>query len=96
MLRKYECMYITDVQLQEEESQKLVELMESIIKNNGGEVVEKMTIGARNFTYPIKKKTNGIYSLMVFNANGKVLTELRERLNYDDRLLRFMIIKVEH
>ncbi|HON56685.1 MAG TPA: 30S ribosomal protein S6 [bacterium] len=96
MLRKYECMYITDVQLDEEEYKKLGELMATIIANNGGEIVDKMTIGARNFCYPIKKKTSGIYSLIVFNANNKVLSALRERLNYDMRLLRYMIIKVQH
>ncbi|MBP7652650.1 30S ribosomal protein S6 [Candidatus Dependentiae bacterium] len=96
MLRKYECMYITDMQLQEEELTKLIELMTGIIKDNGGEFVENILIGSRYFTYPIKKKNIGNYSLLTFNANNKVLSELQERLNYDDRLLRFVITKIEH
>ena len=94
-MKKYECMYITDVQLAEDDKSKLAELIKSIIKDNGGETLDVIDLGTRYLAYPVKKRNVGVYCLITFNGNAKVLSEVQQRLNYDDRLLKYMITLVE-
>ncbi len=95
-MKKYECMYITDVQLAEDEKSKLTELIKTIIKDNGGEPLEVQDLGVRYLAYVIKKRNSGNYWLVTFNGEAKTIAELQQRLNYDDRLLKYMITLISH
>jgi len=84
-----------DVQLVEEDRKKLIELMSSLVTNNGGEVISHLDLGQRTLAYLVKKRSVGVYGLLTFTANKTVLEKMQERLNYEDTLLRFLITQIE-
>ena len=43
--------------------------------------------------YPIKKKENGYYVLTTFQADGTQFTEIEAKLNINESLLKYMIVK---
>jgi small subunit ribosomal protein S6 len=95
-MKKYECMFITDVQLPAEQLKDLVELIKKLISENSGEVIDYQNLGERRLAYPIQNKFHGVYGLVSFNAENNTLKALNERLGYEDRLVRYMITKVEY
>ena len=49
--------------------------------------------GDRKLAYPIKKKENGYYVLTTFQADGTRFTEIEAKLNINESLLKYMIVK---
>ena len=95
-MKKYECMYITDIVLPKADLESLVELMTKLITDNEGELISNLDLGQRKLAYQINKKRNGVYGLLTFNGNNKTLDAMNKRLNYEEKLIRYMITKIEH
>ncbi|MBQ0016457.1 MAG: 30S ribosomal protein S6, partial [Bacteroidales bacterium] len=63
-----------------------------LLTNNGAEIVYTNNWGMRKLAYPIRKKNSGIYYLIEFKAEGKVINELEVAYKRDERLLRFLTV----
>ena len=51
--------------------------------------------GLKKLAYPIKKKSTGFYHLFEFKAPGNAIGELEIAYNRDERLLRFLTVKLD-
>ena len=58
-------------------------------------IVNEDNWGLKKLAYPIKKKSTGFYYLFEFKAEGSVIAELEIAYKRDERLLRFLTVKLD-
>jgi small subunit ribosomal protein S6 len=87
-------MYIIAAALDDESKDAVMETVEGIIAD-GGEVVKTDRLGLRKLAYPIRKKNEGYYVLVEFNAPADLPKELDRRLRISDNVVRHMIINLD-
>lgn len=93
-MREYEAMIVAKAELPEAELSKMVTKWESIMSNNGGQVVKKETWGIRRLAYPIQKQTRANYMVYDVATDAENIMELERVLKLDENVLRSMIIKL--
>lgn len=49
----------------------------------------------RKLAYPIQKKSTGFYQLVEFEASGDVIEKLELAFRRDERILRFLTVKLD-
>ena len=64
-----------------------------ICKAAGAVEVKTEVWGDRKLAYPIKKKENGYYVLTTFQTDGTRFTEIESKLNINESILKYMIVK---
>ena len=96
MMNRYELIYIIDTGLEEAARKELIEKVSNLIVANGGEI-EKVdeTWGKRRLAYAIDYKTEGWYVLVNFKAPAELPKELERNLKIDEKVLRYLTVKVE-
>ena len=95
-MNRYELTYIIDTVLEDSARKELVEKFTDLIKQNGGEI-EKVdeTWGKRRLAYPINDMLEGWYVLVTFKAEGELPKEIERNLEINDKILRYLMIKLE-
>jgi small subunit ribosomal protein S6 len=88
-------MYIIAAALDDEAKDAVMETVEAII-GDGGNVVKTDRIGMRRLAYPIRKKNEGYYVLVEFEAPTELPKELDRRLRISDDVVRHMIINLDN
>ncbi len=92
-MRKYEMMYIVNSSLDDAARQEVISGVNEIITNNGGNVLESMEWGMREFAYEINHMNKGYYMLCTFEAESEAVNEL-DRLNrINQKIVRYLIIR---
>ena len=92
MLNKYECIFIIDPDLDEENTKALVEKFKNLLETSAQlEGIDEW--GKRKLAYEIADKTEGYYVLADFSANSDFPRELERIFKITDGVLKYMIIK---
>jgi small subunit ribosomal protein S6 len=68
-------------------------LVNSVIKENTGEVVKENMMGKRPLAYPINKKTEGVYYEVGFTALPGTVAKISRQLEINTDILRTLISK---
>lgn len=89
----YEVMFLLDINLPEDERRDIANEVEKELIDLGAEVDENKQYDVRNLAYPIDNVKRADYRLIEFRAVGEssVLDDLRERLNFQDDIVRYLI-----
>ena len=90
---KYEILYIIRPDLTDDAKKELVERFDSILTENGTEVVESKDWAKKRFAYEINDYKEGIVNVVAENAQGINEFDRLAKINRD--ILRHMIVKVE-
>jgi len=93
-MREYETMIVVKPDLPEAELTKIMSRWESIIGNEGGQIIKKDVWGVRKLGYPIRKATRGAYFLYDVATSSENIRELDRVLKLDENVLRAMSIKL--
>ena len=92
MLNKYECIFIIDPDLDEENTKALVEKFKNLLETSAQlENVDEW--GKRKLAYEIAGKTEGYYVLADFSANSDFPRELERIFKITDGIIKYMIVK---
>jgi len=87
----YECVYIVNPTLGEDNIKALVEKFSALIGSLGTlESVEEW--GSRRLAYPIDKLTEGYYVLTTFTSGPEAPAELERVLKITDGIMRFLVV----
>ena len=92
-MKNYEIMFILSTQLTDEEKQAKVKFDEETLAKSEAAEIKTEVWGERKLAYPIKKKENGYYVLTTFQIDGIKLAEVEARLNIEESILKYMIVK---
>lgn len=95
-MRAYECVYILDPAVDESAVKAEADKFSEIVTSRKGSIRSINQWGKRRLAYPINKSFEGIYTLMKFQGNNDILTELNRVFRFDDKVLRHLIIVEEH
>lgn len=86
-------MCILNPDLEESKIEDIVNRLQEIINNNGGEFQGVDKWGRRRLAYPIKKFYNGYYIVVNFKGNSNLLKELDRVLKITEESLRHMMVR---
>ena len=68
-------------------------LVDSVIKENAGEIVKENMMGKRSLANTIKKKTEGIYYEVGFTASPGNISKISRQFEINTDILRTLISK---
>lgn len=91
----YETTFIVVPELSESEQREVSDKFINLIKENGGEVTNIEQWGLRKLAYPINAKYNGYYTFVEFTALGELIHKLEREYGYDEKVLRFLTVKLD-
>ena len=91
-MNKYEILYIVDASISDEEKEKVVQAVTTVVEAAGGKCEEPDRWGVRKYAYAINYKTEGYYCLMNFEAEDSVPAVVASKLNINKNIVRHMII----
>ncbi len=95
MVNQYETVFILTPVLSEDQVKEAVKDYEKLITDNGGEFVNQENWGMRKLAYPIQKKSTGFYNLFEFRVEGSFIEKLEVQFIRDERVLRFLTVKLD-
>ncbi len=95
MSNQYETIFVMTPVLSDDQLKETVNNYKTFLKEKGAEIVHEDSWGLRKLTYPIKKKSTGFYHLFEFKAEGSVIADLELAYKRDERLLRFLTVKLD-
>lgn len=91
----YEHTYITVPELNDQDSESVRNKINDILKKNNSKILKEEDWGIRTLAYPINKNFKGKYSNIYIEGNNKVIKEIEEFERFDERVIKFLSIKVK-
>jgi len=95
MNRTYELMFIVRPDMTEEDLDKLLAMLQSIVPASGGSIVKVDKMGKRRLAYTVKRFHEGIYVLIVVEGGGAVIHELERRLRVTEQVIKFLTVRTD-
>jgi small subunit ribosomal protein S6 len=95
MTNRYETVFILTPVLSEDQAKEAVAKFKSLLKDGGAKIHHEEDWGLRKLAYPIQKKSTGFYHLFEFEAEGSLIHDLELAFRRDERIIRFLTVKME-
>jgi small subunit ribosomal protein S6 len=94
-MRKYECTYILDPGLAEEQQEPIIDRFKNLIGENGGTVDAVDKWERRRLAYEVKGRREGVYVVMNFSGEPSTEAELGRVMGISDDILRHLIVRTD-
>jgi small subunit ribosomal protein S6 len=95
MNRTYELMFIVRPDMTDEDLEKLISTLQSVVPTAGGTVKSVEKMGKRRLAYTVRRFNDGIYVLMIVEGGGPVIHELERRLRVTEPVIKFLTVRVD-
>ncbi len=87
-MRTYEFTFLT----KEKEDSKEAD---ALIKELKGKVKNKVEWGEKSLAYPIKRLKKAWYFTYTIDFDEKNLDKFKQKLNFSEKILRYLLLKIE-
>jgi small subunit ribosomal protein S6 len=94
-MNRYESVFILTPVLSEDQAKEAVDKFSGFLKEHGGKITNQENWGLKKLAYQIQKKSTGFYHLLEFEAPGDVIGKFEVQFKRDERVLRFLTVKLE-
>ena len=94
-MKAYETVFIVDPDISDDDVDSIAERLSGIVNDFNGRIVKIDKWGRKKLAYKVKKKNRGNYILLIFFSDHKLTTELERILKLDDRILKYLTVKVD-
>ncbi len=94
-MNQYETVFILTPVLSDVQMKETVEKFKGLLVNLGAEIVNEENWGLKKMAYAIEKKSTGFYSLLEFKADPTVVEKLEIGFRRDERVIRFLTVKLD-
>lgn len=91
-MRTYETVFILDPDLTEDDTEKAIKRVGTVIEGQKGKIVLLDRWGKRRLAYRIKKKVKGNYVRVVYYGEPKSVAVLERNLKIMEEVLKFLTI----
>jgi small subunit ribosomal protein S6 len=91
--RDYELGLIINPEVSEEETRAVLDRVEQIVANYGGQIVRVNQWGRRRLAYPIERHRDGFYIFVDMILTPETVSELERTLKVSETVLRHMTKK---
>jgi small subunit ribosomal protein S6 len=95
MANLYETMYILRPDLNEDAVDQSIEKYQSILQENGAQILETQHRGKRRLAYEIQKQREGIYIQMNYEGDGSQIAILERAMRLSDEVIRYLTVRQE-
>ena len=95
MMNQYETVFILTPVLSDQQMKETVEKFKGILCAGGAELINEENWGLKKLAYPIQKKSTGFYQLLEFKAEPALIDKLEVAYRRDERVIRFLTVKME-
>ena len=95
MMNQYETVFILTPVLSDQQMKETVEKFKGILSAGGAELINEENWGLKKLAYPIQKKSTGFYQLVEFKAEPALIDKLEVAYRRDERVIRFLTVKME-
>ena len=92
---QYETVFILTPVLSDEQMKEAVEKFKGVLTKAGAEIINEENWGLKKLAYTIDKKNTGFYVLIEFKAEPQVLKTLEVAYRREEKVLRFLTVKME-
>ena len=89
----YEILLLLDPEQAEARQDDILARAQDLVEKSGGAWQSHDAWGRRRLAYPIAHKEEGVYHLVVFDAEAETLDEISRVLKIDDAVMRHMATK---
>ena len=94
-MNQYETVFILTPVLSDEQMKETVAKFKKLLTDNGAEILNEETWGLKKLAYAIQKKSTGFYCLLEFKAEPSVIDRLETGYRRDERVIRYMTVKLD-
>ena len=94
-MNHYETVFILTPVLSDEQMKETVAKFTKLLADNGAEIVNEEIWGLKKMAYAIDKKSTGFYNLLEFRAEPSVIKTLETGFRRDEKVIRFMTVKLD-
>jgi small subunit ribosomal protein S6 len=91
-MRNYEMIFIVRPDVADEEVQKLITQMESVVASAGGKVEKVEKMGRRRLAYRVERQREGFYVLFYVQGTGDTVKEFERRLKVTDTVIKYLTV----
>ncbi len=91
-MRKYETVFISDPDIQDQTRTDLFDKVKNIIAKENGYLIDFDDWGNKKLSYEIKKKLRGHYVCVTYGGSGELVKELERNMRLSDDVMKFMTI----
>ena len=95
MMNHYETVFILTPVLSDEQTKETVAKFTKVLTDNGAEILNEENWGMKKMAYAINKKSTGFYFLVEFKAEPKVIDTLETAFRRDEKVIRYMTVKLD-
>ena len=95
IMNQYETVFILTPVLSDEQMKETVAKFTKLLTDNGAEILNEETWGLKKMAYAINKKSTGFYCLVEFKAEPSVINTLEVGFRRDERVIRFITVKLD-
>jgi small subunit ribosomal protein S6 len=92
MPQDYETLYIVKADLSEEDIDKEIESITTLIESEGASIIELSKWGKKRLAYAMKKQRYGFYVLLRFTAATSVPEKLTRHFRFNENILKGMTV----
>ena len=89
----YETMYILRPDMGDEAVDQTIEKYQTILRDNGAEIVETQHRGKRRLAYEIGKHREGIYVQMNYKGDGSQIAQMERAMRLTEDVIRYLTVK---
>ncbi|NMB16789.1 MAG: 30S ribosomal protein S6 [Firmicutes bacterium] len=95
-MRPYEIMLVLDPELDQEEAMEaLLQRLQGVVTDGGGEITKKDPWGKRRLAYEVRGNTEGYYVVMNFRSESSVAQELERVVKLTDGVIRHLLVRLD-
>ena len=94
-MNQYETVFILTPVLSDEQMKETVAKFKKLLTDKGAEILNEETWGLKKMAYAIQKKSTGFYCLLEFKAEPSLVSKLEVNYRRDEKVIRFMTVKLD-
>ena len=94
-MKKYEAVFILDIRKVDDEGEGFSKELSELFKQWGGEMVESVSMGRKQFAREIGKRKAGIYWDYIFSLATDKTDDIRKKYMLDERVVRSLVLQYD-
>lgn len=94
-MREYETIYVLKPDLPGDQVKTIQEKLKDIIAKGNGHILHHVDWGKRRLAYRVEKFQQAQYLYLQYLDQGASIAEIERILKYDDRVLKFLTVKMD-
>ena len=91
----YETVFVLDAQLEDSARDKRIQGVLDFLSQHAERMIKTDRWGNRRLAYEIKRKQQGHYVLVQYEASGAIVPELERMFRLDEAVLRYLTMRSE-